>query len=305
MTRTPLAVSSAVSGALLWGTLGPVAAMLDGQERLAAGGIRLFLGALTMVVLGAGRMSAREWRRADLAPLSVGAVGVAGFQVAYFGAVGSGGVAVSTAVGIGLSPVFTGVWAAVRDRRRPSAVWLASTVVAVAGLALLAFGGGAQVQVSVVGLLLSVVAAVCFSMQVGSIHRLATRHGEAAALTAMFGIGAGLLVPTTVLAATPELFSPENTLRVVYLGVVITGVAYWLFSRGVRDLGAAAATTISLLEPVGAAVIAATLLGEHVSPVQWGGIAAICGAVLAISLVPVRRPAVPAREADQPVEEFV
>jgi DME family drug/metabolite transporter len=279
--------------------------MLDEQDRLAVGGIRLLLGAVTLVVLGAGRISFGEWRRRDVLPLVVGGAGVAGFQVAYFGAVGIGGVAVSTAVGIGLSPVFTGLWAAARSRRRPSPIWLAGTVVAVAGLILLAFGGGADVHVSGAGLLLSVVAAACFSMQIGSIQVLANRHGDAAALTALFGVGAVLLIPTTVFAATSSLLATKTLLWVIYLGVVTTGVAYWLFSRGVRHLGAAAATTISLLEPVGAAVIAAAVLGESISFVQWAGIAAICGAVLAISLGRAPRTGARVPETDERVEEFV
>lgn len=308
VVRMPSAGLSAVAGALLWGTLGPAAAMVDGQDRLAVGGLRLLLGALTLVVLGAGRFAVRGWGRRDLAPLFVGAVGVAGFQVAYFAAVGAAGVAVSTAVGIGLSPVLTGIWTALRTRRRPSATWLAGTAVALGGLVLLAFGGAADVHVSAAGLVLAVVAAACFSMQVGAIHVLATRHGDVAALTALFAVGAVLLAPLTVFAATPSLLAPSNLWWIGYLGVVTTGIAYWMFSRGVRDLGAAAGTTISLLEPVGAAVIAAAALGEHVAAAQWAGIAAVCGAILAISLNSSRRLSAAATgesQVDEKTEEYV
>jgi drug/metabolite transporter, DME family len=289
--RNPAAVASAAGGALLWGTLGPVAALLESQERLAAGAIRLAIGAVIMVIVAGGRPLTAVWRKADLWPLAVGAAGVAGFQVSYFGAIGLSGVAVSTALAIGLSPVFTGLWTWLRTRERPSAGWLTGTALAVLGLALLSFGGGVAVHASLPGLGLSVLAAAFFSMQAVAIQTMTVRHNDATALTGMFAISSVVLVPAALITATPGLFSGTGILAVLYLGVVTTGCSYWLFARGVRHLGASAAVTITLLEPAGAAVIAAVLLSEPVSAGQWAGIGLICGAVAVIGLFDARRTA--------------
>ncbi|MFC0541180.1 DMT family transporter [Kutzneria chonburiensis] len=350
------ATASAVAGALLWGTLGPVAALFNTGDRIAAGGIRLAVGALVLVVvargrplrglwrtradglesvgvaeagqagtdalasagstsgrsrrglwrtrsriradalasaggvrgrLGPGVRRAGSWTRADVGPLVGGAVGIAGFQVAYFGAIGSAGVAVSTAVGIGLSPVFTGLWTAITERRVPSAGWMVGTAVAVGGLCLLALTKA--VTFSLVGLGLSVLAAAFFSLQAVSIQALTKRHDEATALTGILALGAVLMTPVIVTTATAELLTVQGIAGVGYLGVVTTGLSYWLFARGIKHIGAAAAVTITLLEPAAAAVIAAVALHEELSAGQWAGIVLI-GAAIAITGRTPKRP---------------
>jgi len=277
VTRSSKASASAAAGALLWGTLGPVAALFDTGDRIAAGGIRLAIGALVLLAAAKGRPLKGVWRRADLLPLAGGAVGIAGFQLAYFGAIGSAGVAVSTAVGIGLSPVFTGLWTVVGNRRSPGAGWLLGTALAVGGLCLLALAQGATF--SLAGLGLSVLAAAFFSLQAISIQELTKRHDDATALTGICGVGAVLMAPVIAVTATGNLLTWQGMTGVAYLGVVTTGMSYWLFARGIRHIGAAAAVTITLLEPAGAAVIAALFLHEALSPAQWMGIVLIAAAI--------------------------
>ena len=282
MSRTA-ALGAAAGGALLWGTIGPVATLFTSDELLPAGGARLAVGAVTLVALG-GRPLTRAWRRRDVGPLLAAAVGLAGFQLSYFAAVDAGGVAVSTAVAIGLAPVLTGLWTAFAERRPPSRWWLAGTALAAVGLCLLTFAGGAAVTLSPKGLALSTVAAACFSLQALAIKRLTDHHRDTTALAAIFTVAALLLLPVTLATATPTLLSGRAVLTLLYLGIVAAGVAYWLFAHGIRHLGAPAAVTISLLEPAGAAAIAALVLHEAVGPAQWLGIALICGAIVLTAL---------------------
>lgn len=270
-------MASAAAGALLWGTLGPVAALLGTGDRIAAGGLRLAIGATVLLAVARGRPLTRVWTRADLIPLAGGAAGVAGFQLAYFGAISSAGVAVSTAVGIGLSPVFTGLWTVATQRRAPDTGWLVGTALAATGLCLLAFDHG--VSFSVAGLGLSTLAAALFSLQAISIQALTTRHDDASALTGVFALGAMLMTPVIAVTATANLPTPQGIATTLYLGLVTTGLSYWLFARGIRHIGASAAVTITLLEPAGAAVIAALVLHETLSTGQWAGIALIGAAI--------------------------
>ena len=278
MTSSGKAAASAVAGALLWGTLGPVAALFGTGDRIAAGGIRLAIGAIVLLAVAKGRPLRRVWTRPDLLPLAGGAVGIAGFQLAYFGAITSSGVAVSTAVGIGLSPVFTGLWTVATQRRAPSTGWLVGTALAAGGLCLLALTKG--VTISVAGLGLSILAAAFFSLQAISIQALTTRHDDATALTGIFTLGVVLMSPVIALTATANLLTPQGIGGVLYLGLVTTGLSYWLFARGIRHIGAAAAVTITLLEPAAAAVIAALFLHETLSTGQWAGVALIGAAIL-------------------------
>ncbi|HEX6344922.1 DMT family transporter [Umezawaea sp.] len=291
MARTA-ALGAAAGGALLWGTIGPVATVFTSAELLPAGGARLAVGALALLALG-GRPFTRAWRRRDVGPLLAGAVGLAGFQLSYFAAVDAGGVAVSTAVAIGLAPVLTGLWTAVVDRRLPSRWWLAGTALAAVGLCLLTVAGGEAVTLSPTGLALSTVAAACFSTQALAIRRLTDHHRGTTALAALFTAAALLLLPVTLATATPTLLSGRAAVSLLYLGIVAAGIAYWLFAHGIRHLGAPAAVTVSLLEPAGAAAIAAVVLHEPVGPAQWLGIALVCGAIVLTALSDFHPNAVP------------
>lgn len=290
--RTPVAVTSAAGGALLWGTIGPVAALLNTEDRLSAASVRLVIGAFVLFAVVGGRPFTTRWRRSELLALGVGVVGVAGFQMSYFGAVGESGVAVSTTLAIGLSPVLTGLWTWLRTRESPSLGWLGGTAVAAIGLLLLMFGDGASVRASLTGIGLSSLAAVCFSTHAIAIQRVTTGQTAATTLTAMFGLAAVVLTPVTMAIGTQGLWTGRAVACVLYLGIVTTGIAYWLFAWGMRYLGAAAAVTISLLEPAGAAVIAAIAFREPVGVVQWLGIGLICAAVATIGLLGAKRPKV-------------
>lgn len=284
-SHTPGPVLNAAGGALLWATIGPAAALLDTHDRLAVAAVRLAIGTVVLFVFVGGRPFTTRWRRPELRSLGVGAVGVAGFQMTYFGAIGHSGVAISTTLAIGLSPVLTGMWTWLRTRERPPAGWVYGTAIAAIGLVLLMYGRGATTPASIEGIGLSVLAALFFSMHAIAIQLTTSGQTPATTLTAMFGLAALLLAPVTVAIGPQGLLNGRVIACMLYLGVVTTGIAYWLFARGVRHLGAATAVTVSLLEPAGAAVIAAVLFREHVSVAQWSGIGLICAAVASIGLV--------------------
>ena len=65
--------------------------------------------------------------------------------------------------------------------------------------------------------------------------------------------------------------------------------------RGGADTGASAATTLTLLEPVVATVLAVLIVGERLDPVAWAGLGAILAGILL--LVSGRGPLLPAFSA--------
>ena len=286
-----VATSCAASGALLWGTLGPV---VEAWSRLGTGEMafaRSVIAAVTLGVLGRGALRS-WWRiRAHGWALLTGGVGLAGFQFAYFTAVADSGVALSTVISIGVAPTLTGIWTWLSSRRL-SINWLVGTGIASAGVALLVLGGGAG-AVSVRGVAWAVIAAAFFSAQALAIESIGAQWSSSASLAWMFAISAVIMVPTggtAVLAAWHK--APTTLWAVVYLGVVTAGLAYWLFAKGIETLGAAAAVTISLLEPAGALLLAVVALREHQTPLQW------LGTVLLIGCIPVvARSAKPLRPA--------
>ena len=71
---------------------------------------------------------------------------------------------------------------------------------------------------------------------------------------------------------------------VLYLGVVQIGIAYWLFTRGLRWLPALEVSLLVLLEPVLNPLWTWLLHGERPSPLALGGGALMLGALVTRSL---------------------
>src|SRR5690606_31150544 len=101
-----------------------------------------------------GRVPAHPVGRSHPAPtwlvIALGAGGVVAYQPAFFAGTAANGVAVGTAVALGSAPVLTGALDWALYRRFPGVWWLIATVIATAGVALLAFGsaGGGAAEAS-------------------------------------------------------------------------------------------------------------------------------------------------------------
>jgi DME family drug/metabolite transporter len=267
-----------------WSTLG-------GAETAFA---RSLAAALTLGVVARGAVAAREQVREHFRSLLVGGAGLAGFQFAYFAAVAESGVAVSTVIGIGLAPAMTGAWSWITSSR-PSTAWMVGTGLASAGLVLLVLGSALGATVSPAGIGWSVLAAAFFSAQALAIESVGARWSNPAVLTWMFLIAAIVMVPIggPVLWRSGAL-GAEDVLVIAYVGVVTAGLAYWLFAAGVGVLGAAVAVTISLLEPVGAVMLAVLFLREGQSLVQWLGIVLLIACVPVTAYTPKKVASIPA-----------
>ncbi|WP_341253921.1 DMT family transporter [Euzebya pacifica] len=295
-------------GAVLWGTTGTAQALgPDSAGPLAVGTTRLVAGGglLTLWMListrglsprgrstrglstpGSGPVTgtgARPTGRPVL-PVLAGAIGVAAYQLSFFAAVDRAGVAVGTAVAIGSSPVFTGLieWAV--RRQAPTARWWRSTTIATAGLVLLAGPGGGAFD----GIGLALVAGLSYATYAVASKQLLDRWSPAQAMAAVFGGGAVLLLPLLVGLDLGWLADWRGVAMLLWLAGPTILVAYLLFGAGLREVTAAVGATLSLAEPLTAAILAVGILAERPSVTQVVGAAAI-GIGLGLLAVPDRR----------------
>jgi len=100
---------------------------------------------------------------------------------------------------------------------------------------------------------------------------------------AMFGVGACGLVPVLLIFGAPLLQSVSTVGIASYLIVGPMFLAYILFGIGLRTTASSTATTITLLEPVVATVLAVLVVGEVLTVQAWGGLALIFVAVSVLS----------------------
>ena len=288
-TKGPLFGGGFVLGAaVLWGTVGPAQVLASSPMTPAAlGGWRLLAGGLILAMFTVRRTTVRALTSGTMVrPLLVCAVSTGVFQAALLSSVVRTGAALATVVALGVAPAAIGLCARWLTGERMSVAWLAGTATAITGCALLLAPGSAGVDVP--GLLLAVTAGMCYGLYTVFAKKLAA-VAPAAQLPALSALsllaGAVPLAPWMIDSAAPLQKGATVTL-IVWLGVATTALAYWLFTTGLTRVRATTAGTLSLAEPLAAALIGVLLLHEHLSPVAWTGGALILTGMITMCLPP-------------------
>jgi DME family drug/metabolite transporter len=109
---------------------------------------------------------------------------------------------------------------------------------------------------------------------------------------AMFGTGAVLLLPVLLATGAPLLQSGLTVGIAAYLAIGPMFIAYLLFGIGLRRIRSSTVTTITLLEPVVATVLAVLVVGERLVPVGWAGLVFVL-AGLTVLIAARRHPVAP------------
>lgn len=271
MGTTPLGVGAV---RIVVGAAGLVAVALVQQRRRRAA-----------VVAVGDRRGALVPRRGDLVAAVVGGAGVALYQPAFFAGTERNGVAVGTIVALGSGPVFVGLWETVWLRRRPTQRWVMVTALALLGGALLvtAQSSGQDSAITVFGVVCSLAAGVGYAVYALAGKRLIDAGTDSGlAMAWVFGAGALLLAPALLREPLDWLATGRGLAMVVHLGLVTVTVAYLLYGFGLRTLAASTAVTLTLAEPVTAALASVVVLGERLTAVAWCG-AALVALALALT----------------------
>ncbi|MEU4407480.1 EamA family transporter [Streptosporangium sp. NPDC023963] len=277
------------AGALLHqaGGLGPVAVSF---WRFAAGAAVLLL-ARCLFGLGRPRPAgplttlrpARLARRGPvLGRVLVTGVAMAVYQTAYFAAIAESGLAVATVVTIGATPVLVAAGGRLLLGEHLGAAGLGAVTIALTGLAVLTLGDG-WAAFSAAGVGWALLSAAGYA-GVTLLNRASADEPYATA-TGGFVVGGLCLLPVAWAQGLLPSGDPLASWAVVaYLGTVPTALAYGLFFTGLAAVRATTAAVISLVEPVGAAVLGILLLGERLTPATACGSVLLLGAVALLAL---------------------
>lgn len=272
-----------VVACLLWGTTGTTATFLpDDVSPLAVGAATMGIGGL-LLFLTAPRLSRGVLRD----PLSrrwaaFGAIGVVVYPLAFYTGMDLVGVAVGNVVALGSGPVFAALIEWVVERERLSTRWLLSTALAVFGITLLALGrqeggdAGESPALAALGIGVGLLAGFAYALYTyASSRAIRAGHPSRGVMGGMFGLGAVPLLVVLAAIGAPLLQSPTSIGLGAYLVLGPMFLAYLLFGIGLRSVRSSAATTITLLEPVFATVLAVLVVGERLSVFGWVGFALV------------------------------
>ncbi|NLU71032.1 EamA family transporter [Streptomyces sp. HNM0574] len=277
-----------LAAACLWGTVGPVQVWADsGADPVSLGAVRLLIGgavlAAVALLLPGARSGLRLLCTRRVGPWVVAAaLATAVYQAGFMFAVSRTGAALATAVALGVAPVATGLCARLVTGERLTAAWAVGTAAAVAGCVLLLGPGGGQVAVS--GVVLGIVSGICYGLYTVAAKQLSDQGASMpAAVAATLLIGGLALVPALV-RDSGGLVTGSGPGLLLWLGVFATAGAYMLFVTGLRRVTAGTAGTLSLAEPLVAAVLGLLVLGEQLSLVAGFGMALLLVGLVAVSV---------------------
>ena len=110
--------------------------------------------------------------------------------------------------------------------------------------------------------------------------------GRAAAMGAVFGLGGVALMPVLLLTGGPFITSSQAFAVGSYMALVPMFLGYLLFGFGLTRVASSSATTLTLVEPAVAAVLAVIIVGEQLSLVAWAGMVGIGVSLTILALAP-------------------
>lgn len=290
------ALLAVMTTAVLWGTTGTAATFSDGVGPLATGAAALGIGGLLQALIALPdlrrdrHLLLERWRI-----VALGAVAVVAYPLVFYSSMHLAGVAVGTVVSLASAPLFAGILEWVTTRHPPSRRWFLALVPGVIGAVLLctAHSGGTGGPDPVPGVLLGLLAGASYALYSWVSFRLMDPTGgravqRGAAMGAVFGFGGLLLLPVLAVTGGPILDSGRNLAVAAYMALVPMFLGYVLFGYGLTRLTPSTATTVTLLEPVVAALLAVLVVGEQLSGPGWAGMA--CVGVALVVLVAPRTP---------------
>lgn len=214
------------------------------------------------------------------------ALALAAFQVTFFLGVREAGVAVGTVVTIGMTPIAAALLGLLFYREVPKFTWYVSTAIAIFGLVLLNLRG--MQGFSLQSLLFPVCAGTVYAFYLSQSKELVRQNSPILVMAWLFTAGSVFLIPIWFLYPSAWVFTPRGLSVSLALGLLSTALAYCLVMKGLTNCDTAKAATLSLGEPLGAAVLGFTVLREPFDLVSLTGIACIFLSVIVLVIADTR-----------------
>lgn len=280
--RGPLTM---LAGVLLFSTNGFWQAVApDGATPYVIGAARLFIGTVTL-----GLWCLIRYRKIHLIGWHWKAVFVYAFclflyQVLFFNGVLLIGVAIGTVISIGSTPIFAGLIQAVCYKNKPDGLWYIATLLAIVGLILVNMVEGTDFAWYVV--FLPLLAGLCSAINVMAGQSVSQTHSAEEGMALVMFFSTLLMIPFFILFPTDWLFTFRGALCVGMLGVVNAGLAFSLQLAGLKNTPTLIASTLTLGEPMGAALIGIFILDEPCTLESVLGIVLIFLSIIILILGP-------------------
>jgi drug/metabolite transporter (DMT)-like permease len=181
----------------------------------------------------------------------------------------------------GAVPIFAAVIASILHRRAPASSQVIGIPVGFLGVAAIALTAAGEGPSQLVGVVLILVATICYGIAFNIATPLQQRYGSLPVMARILAIGAVLTTPFGLWSLPGSGFAWSALAATGAVGVLGTGVAFVLMGRLVGRVGPTRASIVGYLIPVVALGLGVLFRGDDVDPLALLGVAlVIAGAYL-------------------------
>ena len=275
--------SSLIFAGICFGTTGTAQALgPHSASPLAIGSARLMIGAALLYLFH--RLKGKGDSNLQNRDLWLGALGVALYQVTFFSAVRSTGVAIGTVTALGSAPALTGVIAYMITKEKPGKKWFLATIITIVGITVLTTSQGLALF-NIRGFLLAIGAGASYSFFAVATKR-ALKNGATVsdAMYRIFSLAALISTPLIFIGDSDWIGTPRGLAMILWLGLIPTALAYIAYSWGLEKVKASTASTLILAEPATATVLAAIVLSESINLRGWLGVGVVIAGLIYLSV---------------------
>ncbi len=215
-------------------------------------------------------------------------LGLAVSQVCYLEAVNRLGITAATLIALCVPPVMIASISVAFTEETMNRTLAIALIGSLLGTALLVGVPDDALRVPtstlIAGVLFGLASAVGVTIHYIGGRRIAGDVPSMLPLTIAFPVGVFVLTPLVIASGFSWHQPAMSWFWAIYLGLVPSVIAYLLFQRGLQGVKASTASIITLVEPLTAAILAAALFGERLSPIGWIGGAMLLGSIVLLSL---------------------
>ncbi len=182
----------------------------------------------------------------------------------------------------GATPVFAGVVSAILVKVAPKGLQLTGIGVGFVGIILISLGSSGGGSTETRGVLMVLAATLCYGFAINIAAPLQAKYGAVVLMSSVLGLATFWVLPFGLRNLGENAWSGAPLLAVIVLGVIGTGMAYWIMASLVGRVGAIRASFITYLIPVVSLVLGVTIRSDEVRVLALIGAAlTLVGAFLA------------------------
>lgn len=266
--------------AILWGTTGTVASFAPQLSPLAIGAFAMGIGGLLQTVMARKKIISDIDKLLTVKKeLLIGALAVAIYPLAFYTSMQFSGITIGTVISIATAPFATVLLERLFSKKNyMNRRWLTSAGLGVIGIVLLTYSEDLTSQVDqkntlkFIGILLGLLAGLTYATYSWVASTMIQKGIKSeSAMGSLFALGAIILIPSLLFTGEHLFSNLNNVLVISYMALVPMFIGYLAFGFGLRYVHASKATLLTLFEPVVAALLAVSIVGEHIPFSGWVG----------------------------------